>query len=292
MCILDEFQNFVDSTLYSALPETRQMGLQLLLSHQSFSQLEQGDVDMRGIVWQARTRAMFCNDAEDADLLAHELASLKYDPKLLKDQIETFRQRKVGQELVRLQNFNASTSKSSGQDRGYSSSRNDERSFAIQYDPRSGRRSDGASYGSTWSEKNSTTSVSTEGWSETLIDQLEDFYEVSNKTFYTFDEQMRNWARLIRTLDTGNALLKIKDDHDLYNIMVDRLLFPMTPAHVEARQRLLEENFSNRNLFIPRTEVDTTWDRFVQQLGSGALRAPNHQALMDIEEGGDDSVFS
>lgn len=83
--LLDEFQHFVGGDLYEAIPTVRQIGLRLILAHQSFSQLLRGDIDLSGLIWQARSRLMFANDAEDADLIAHELATLTYDPMKLKE---------------------------------------------------------------------------------------------------------------------------------------------------------------------------------------------------------------
>ena len=50
--VLDEFQNFVGPDIESALPEVRQLGLRLFLSHQSFSQLERGNYDMTSMIFQ------------------------------------------------------------------------------------------------------------------------------------------------------------------------------------------------------------------------------------------------
>src|SRR5207244_1486806 len=43
LLVLDEFQRFINSDLEFALAEARQLKVQLVLSHQSFSQLEQSD---------------------------------------------------------------------------------------------------------------------------------------------------------------------------------------------------------------------------------------------------------
>lgn len=293
--VLDEFQNFVGEDLYAAIPETRQLGLQLFLSHQSFSQLEQGDVDMRGIVWQARNRFMFANDADDADLLAHELASQTYDPKELKDQIEVFRQKKVGQSLIRLNNFSATNTRSHALDENSSSGTSRGRSYGQPYGEST--YNDGRSDNRGRSEKNATSQGSSEGWSETLIDNLEDFYEVSSRTYYTFDEQVRRWARRLRQRLTGQAFAKFKDDNRIHEVDVDQVVIPMIPAQLDLKAKLLEENFANRELFLPTSEVDAQWHDFVQRLGQGTVIPPNQQVVIDavrIEHKGgsdDDSDF-
>ena len=61
--VLDEFQDYVGPDVLDAIPILRQMGVKLILAHQSFSQLIKGDLDLNGIIWQARSRLMFANDA-------------------------------------------------------------------------------------------------------------------------------------------------------------------------------------------------------------------------------------
>lgn len=51
---MDEFQKFVGPDIEDALPTVCQMGLRLILAHQSFSQLERGDIDLSNMIWQAR----------------------------------------------------------------------------------------------------------------------------------------------------------------------------------------------------------------------------------------------
>jgi hypothetical protein len=295
--VLDEFQNFVGEDLYSAIPETRQLGLQLYLSHQSMSQLEQGDVDMRGIVWQARNRFMFANDADDADLLAHELATQTYDSKELKDQIEVFRQKKVGQSLIRLNNFSATNTSSHAFDENRSSGTTRGRSYQHGQPYSDSTYTDGSSVNRGQSEKNATSQGTSQGWSETMIDNLEDFYEVSSRTYYTFDEQVRRWARRVRQRSTGQAFAKFKDDNRIHEVDVDQLVIPMIPALVDLKAKLLEENFANRELFLPTSEVQTQWNGFVHGLGQGTIIPPNQQAIIDavsVERSGgsnDDSAF-
>src|SRR5207253_10977182 len=85
--LLDEFQNFVGPDIESALPEVRQLGLRLILSHQSLSQLERGDYDLTAMIFQAQSRMIFGVQGEDADLLGRELGALSFDPMRVKDEI-------------------------------------------------------------------------------------------------------------------------------------------------------------------------------------------------------------
>ena len=98
--LLDEFQNFVGPDLEAALPEVRQLAIRLILSHQSFSQLERGDYDLTSMIWQAQSRMAFGVQGEDADILGHELASLTYNAKRVKDELHSTRQRIAGHEKV------------------------------------------------------------------------------------------------------------------------------------------------------------------------------------------------
>lgn len=286
MLVLDEFQNFVGDDLYDALPETRGRGLQLLLSHQSLSQLQQGTVDMRGIVWQARTRAIFANDAEDADLMAHEFATLNYDPMRIKDEILSFRQRKLGQKLVRLNN--GSFGKSQQENSSFQSGRSESTSRTFNGSNYPSNVNYGDSSNSGWSQGDSQGSSYSEGWSETFVDELEDFHEVSSRSFLSFDEQVRLYAKKIRTLQTGRILLKVKDDERLHEAIVDYLKPSPTSWLREAKVKLIEENFANRDLFLPKAQVDSQWNSFVQKLGHGTtipLAQKNSSNASEIQPG-------
>lgn len=82
---LDEFQRFVGPDIEEAIPEIRQLGGRMIFSHQSFSQLIQGDTDLSSLIWQPQSRMIFGVQGEDAELLANEVASLTYDPMKIKD---------------------------------------------------------------------------------------------------------------------------------------------------------------------------------------------------------------
>lgn len=277
---IDEFQDFVGEDLYTALPKTRQRGLHMMLSHQSFDQLERGETDMRGIVWQARSRAVFCNNGDDADIVAKEFAAQKFDPMELKDKIEVFRQRKVGNETALLHNYSDTTTISDAQDESDTRSTTSSRTHqGGSYDPTKIGYTDGESSGRTLSNKHAVSSGHSTGYSETLVDKLEDFYETSSRTYFTFDEQMHRWARVIRELKTGEALFKFKDDDRLQRVLIEGVFIPMTGRLTECRARLLEKNF-NSGLFLPREVVDARWQRFVDELGAGRVPTDvGHQVI-------------
>ncbi|MCA9129707.1 MAG: DUF87 domain-containing protein [Planctomycetales bacterium] len=271
---MDEFQHFINEDIYENLPLMRQMKLSLFLSHQSFSQLKRGDIDLRPIVWQARSRAFFCNDGEDADLMAQEIASQTFNALELKDQIQVFRQKKVGFDRIWLRSENSSVSTMDGQNESSSEGSTHGRTYANGPGATADgdRLSDNESSQRGTSRNRSWTSSNSTGQSETLVDRLEDFYETSSRSYYTFDEQMRRAARFIRELRTGQALFKFVNDSRLYHTKVEVLKLPLSKRHQEARAKLLEENFQS-DLFLPKHVVETQWQRFISELGEG--RRPN-----------------
>src|SRR5207253_10358516 len=100
--LLDEFQNFVGPDIESALPEVRQLGLRLILSHQSLSQLERGDYDLTAMIFQAQSRMIFGVQGKDADDLAHELASITFDLMRIKEENYVRRQSLAGHRIIAL----------------------------------------------------------------------------------------------------------------------------------------------------------------------------------------------
>src|SRR5207248_9249044 len=102
--ILDEFQRFVGPDLEAAIPEVRQLGVRLVLSHQSFAQLERGETDLSSLIWQCQSRITLGVQGEDAELLAQEMASLTYDPLRIKDELYGRRQRLSGYTMIELEN--------------------------------------------------------------------------------------------------------------------------------------------------------------------------------------------
>src|SRR5205823_1510819 len=107
----DEFQNFVGPDLEFALPEVRQLGLRLILSHQGLWQLLQGDTNLLDPVFQAKSRLIFGIESKDADELGHLLASLTFDPHRIKHEIYTRHQRVAGQRIIELSSWTESHSK-------------------------------------------------------------------------------------------------------------------------------------------------------------------------------------
>ena len=280
---LDEFQNFVGPDLESALPELRNLGLRLILSHQSFSQLERGDYDMTSIIFQAQSRMIFGVQGEDADLLAHEVASIKFDAKKIKEELYTTRQLTTGhhKEVLRAWGTSQQTqnqwSDSTGKTKGEGENRSGDffaRNPEITRTSNTGE-SDNQTRGG------GDSSGTTENFHESLVPDLKTFQELASRTFQSFDEQKSEWARDIRNLRTGRALLRLVNDPALHVVDVKRsapgfLQYDMQtiarefPWVVDAMDRLVEENFQS-DFFVPASRVDAETAERIERVLRGRI---------------------
>jgi hypothetical protein len=255
--LLDEFQFFCGPDIYDAIPVVRQQGVRLILSHQSFSQLELGDIDLTGLIWQPRNRLMFASDADDADRLAHELASLTFDPATIKHQLYTHKQRIAGHRIERLESWSSSHGTGSNWQQSHGSGHTDNRGETRSPDQHRPTRSSGSasnrsdSSGQGGSDSHSETS----GAHEVNIPIHEDFTELSNVQFKSFDEERTEWGQVIRTLSTGEALAKFYNDRQLHHILVDEDPIPDSPSLRDAVQELIQRNFES-DVFVSAARID------------------------------------
>lgn len=286
---LDEFQNFVGPDVEAALPETRQLGLKLVLSHQSFAQLERGDYDLTSMIFAAQSRMIFGVQGEDADLLANEVASITFDSRRIKDEIWSRRQLNKGHRIVKL--HSRSEARGSSDQDGETDSTNLSRS-----DGRSGHdlflgepilhESKVEGGGSSRSRTRGSSFSITEGESESLIPEYDEFLELSSRTYESFQEQRAVWARDIRNLRTGQALLRLVNEPKLRLVNIRRaapgfLSFDMDtlvrkfPQAIERMEELVEQNFKS-DFFVPAAEVDREQEQRLELLLNG-----NHSPLPD-----------
>lgn len=284
--LLDEFQRFVGPDVEAALPEVRQLGLRLILSHQSFSQLERGDYDLTSMIWQAQSRLIFGAQGEDADLLSQEVASLTFDSRKIKEEIWSRRQLTKGHRIIELKS--SSTSRGGASQTSESSSANRARSRG-----QSGRDlfhnssrashnwSDSDSDGKSNSRSESSTYQSSEGTSQSVLPEYEEFVELASRTYESFDEQKSIWAREIRHLPTGQALLRLVNDPHLYRVKVKRsapgfLGFDLQtiarqfPQALEKMDQMVEENFRSE-FFVPASIVDQEAEGRIQRVLSSRI---------------------
>ena len=270
--LMDEFQSFVGTDVEQALPTVRQMGLRFILAHQSFAQLEREDVDLTQMIWQARSRMMFCNYAKDADILSDELAKLSYDPEKIKHLITSKRQLITGYRKEWLESVSRSTSSSTSvkteNTRGYgfvdgSSRKHGSDEWPTRNDSRS--RQDGSSKG----EAEMSGATDSQGRSQTVIPIHNNFEEVSSVTFESFEECALQWGKTIRQLTTGQALAQMAGDPAIHQLAVD--YFPVQDSQqlLDAKAALLEQNFAS-DFFISGEQAERESEQFRQRLVSGS----------------------
>ena len=121
----DEFQEFATTPeMQMFLAIGRQLGIRFCLSHQSFSQLQHGDMDLTPMVFQCQKRVVFGLSSEDAEIMAREFATGNFDEYTVKQEIFHTQQRHVDDDIIPLLNGSRSTSRSKQRSRtsGYNSS--------------------------------------------------------------------------------------------------------------------------------------------------------------------------
>ncbi len=273
--LMDEFQKYVGVDIEDALPTVRQMGLRLILAHQSFSQLEREDVDLTQMIWQARSRLIFANNAKDADIVAEELAKLTFDPMRIKDQRSSLKQLIIGyrREWMKSQSSTDTSSvsdmrqESTGKNAssGQSASRNPTDIKVVGYTDSSGTGSQESNGHGTTS---ATSTGTTEGQSEANVPIHKTFREVTNVTYESFDEFNLKWGQKIRRLQTGEAVSLLANDPQVREIAVDYFPIDETPALRAAVERLVEKNFASE-CFVSAAEADRELEAYRRRLLMG-----------------------
>ena len=259
--VLDEFQKFVSPDIEDALPTLRQTGLKLFLAHQSFSQLIKGDMDLRNMIFQAQNRLMFANHSEDADLIANELAVMKFDPMKIKNEVYQRKQLIAGhrREWLRSTGVTQST--------GHSFSDMEMVGFGQGLGSAETRNTDGETTGTVRSGLESSSSARTRGrvsagsesmtssQSETLVPIHEDLTELSSRQYFSFEEQRLEWMRIVRQLKTGHCFGKFADDPSLYRILVKYDPVAETASTQRRLAELIQQNYE-QDFFISSNEAD------------------------------------
>lgn len=251
--IMDEFQRFVGPDIGEAIPTVRQMGLRCVLAHQSFSQLERGDVDLTKMIWQARSRLMFANAEEDADRVAHELAKWTFDPKVVKDERYTKRQLITGYQKEWLENYSETSTSSRTDVSSHSSGENQSTSWHDE--------SDGFGHGR--GENNSTSRGETsaysdgqsKGRSQVNVPIHETFDELASREFQSFAEFEIEWGQRIRRLKTGQAFWQQAEAEVIRKLQVDHVPIEQTPETRRRVDELIARNFESE-FFISAEQAD------------------------------------
>jgi hypothetical protein len=239
---LDEFQRFVGPDVEAAIPEVRQLGIKLILGHQSFSQLKQGDLDLTTMIFQAQSRMIFGVQGEDADLLAHEMASLQYDPQRIKEEIYSRRQRISGHSIAELNTWGQAEAHAENWNRSYGNNwaRGQTRRGGIVVSEQESR-------GITEARGNggSATHTVSRGAHQQLVPIHEDYWELVNRVYWTFDEDRHVWGRDIRELLRGHAFVRVVDVPRSHRVHVKH----SAPGHLALTPQQLEE-------FYPKASND------------------------------------
>lgn len=255
--LLDECQKLLSPDIEDALPTCRQMGLRLILAHQSFSQLEQGDIDLSNMIWQARNRLMFANSHDDADIVAAELAKLTFDKRQVKDMRTSLRQLIRGYRVVWLNSETATDSHgdSAVEQRSVGYNRGDGDTSNRDGDTVARARHTGQSHSQTTGKSHSDSHATSVSRGEHMVPIHDTIEEVSSVTYETFDEHRTDWEQIVRQLETGRAFGTFYDNRHLHEIQIDHDPVEITPR-LEARvEELIACNFA-QDLFISREEAD------------------------------------
>jgi hypothetical protein len=298
---LDEFQRLVTPDFEYAIPEMRQLGVRLILAHQSFSQLKTPTTDLTSLIWQPQTRLMFGEQGEDAELLAQEIASLTYDPKRVKNELYSLRQIQVGHDTVTLKSWGESVTDTDtwGTSEGTTSNESDGVSRRDGADERT--RSNGESTG----KKNDTSRgvgqsrAKTTSTHEQLVARLEDVRELSSQTFFTFEEQRSLWAQQVRKLHTGVCVARVVNDDRVRTIRVENpksgllthdaaVLTKRFPRVMARYEKLVSDNHATEFFASPEF-IDREIDARLERLKERAVLAhlPPDEQPADTPHGGE-----
>ena len=256
--ILDEFQTFISPDVYAAIPTVRQQGLRLVLSHQSFSQLEQGDIDLTGLIWQPRNRIAFACDSDDADTLAHEFATHTFDPMRIKHQLMSHRQRIAGYRKELLQTWATTLSTGRKKETSRSNNQSEQQSESREYDDiNRPTRTRGLGKTSSRGDSEGTNEGESTSSGKHVVNVPihEDVEELSSVTFKSFDEERIEWGRRIPTQSTGQAVAKFYNDPKLYDVAIDEDPIPDSRRLQEAMEELIQKNFES-DVFVSAARLD------------------------------------
>lgn len=268
---LDEFQRYVGPDIEDALPTLRQMGLRMVLAHQSFDQLEREDVDLRSMIWQARTRLAFANYEKDADSVVEEFSKMTYDDMEIKDRRTTTRQLIDGfrKEVLKSWSETSSSSISSGKNKGSNEGTSKSYNYASgEFSATSMSLGESTGISSGESEGESQSRGSTSGNSESLVPIHRTFDEVSSITYRSFDEHTLRLGKKLRGFKSGEAFFQRPGSVNVEHIQLEYLLIPESASNDDAVARLLEKNFSSET-FVSVSKAQKDHDHCLKRLANG-----------------------
>lgn len=264
--LLDEFQNYVSVDIEHALPTVRQLGLRLILAHQSFAQLDRDDINLEQMIWQARSRLVFANYAKDADILADELAKLTFDSKVVKDIRYSRKQLIQSYRKEWLMSEGKTENRSSGSSKQKSDGRSGSTTFA---NPGVGSSPSSETLGTSSGGAESFSDTSTFGYSAThsqaMVPVHENVVEVSSLTYEPFDEFAIKWGQALRSLGEGESFLQLPGSRKIQPIQIDFDPIEETPELCRAIDELKQKNFES-DFFVSREQANREYEQSWQEV--------------------------
>jgi len=172
----------------------------------------------------------------DAEIMADELATLDFDPRGIKHLIMTKKQRISGSHRETTEtNVDVESHGGGGSDQ---SSQSDSRQSSYSYPVNnmqdwihhlgSGEVSSSGS-GSHWTDAHSKA----RGISEVIVQDHEDFEEIGDLTYVSYDEHRQMKRKTLQTLHTGRTLVKMNDDPTLYLVHIKPMMPGLDPRIAE-----------------------------------------------------------
>jgi hypothetical protein len=287
---LDEFQRYVSGDIEDALPTVRQMGLRLILAHQSFAQLEREDVDLEQMIWQARTRLAFASYYKDADIIADEIAKMTFNDMEIKDKRTTKRQLIDGFKKEILESWSESTARTGSESKSTGKGGSENQSTVSPYgdlSPSSLSRGSGTSENEGRGESSGWTDGRTSGRAEHLTPNHVTFEEVSNVTYRSFEEHSLRWGKRIRSLQAGEAMLQTPGSNDIRQLKIDYLRVPESAEINDKVEQLLEKNFASE-FFMKMADAKIEHQKCLDQIVSGTLPGLSKPSPQEKESKPDD----
>jgi hypothetical protein len=239
------------------------------------------------MIFQAQSRLIFGVQGEDADILAQEIASITFDPRRIKEELYSRHQRTAGHKIIDLSSWSEAEGNAQQWGKSFGSSwnkgegrveRRDQSSPQVSHNEGEARNEGG-------NEGGSNTRTSTKGTHQTLVPEYEEYLELASRTYESFDEQKSVWARDIRNLRTGQALLRLVNDPNLYVVNVKRstpgilahdtqTISRKFPGAFERMDRMIEENFQSE-YFVRADQVDAEANERLQRILNPRIVIPN-----------------
>ena len=230
------------------------------------------------MIFQAQSRMIFGLQGEDADLLANEVAALTFDPMKIKDEIHHRSQMLKGHRKITLESWNTSTGANDTTSSAEGRNRGKNEAVSKVSGARHETESEGESEGKSNTETRGRGTSSSTGHAvgEHLVPIHEEVVQLSSRTYASFDEQRQIWAGHLRKLRTGEALVRVVNDPDLYRIQVKRAAFGYLsydvptiarkfPHAFEAVDAFVEKNLRSE-FFAPAATVDAEFEHRLQNL--------------------------